>query len=420
MRKFCQFVAALLLLAAPLMGQEKRLWVLRPSGELVEYDPTTFAAKQTVKLPVEALKSPSNISVNRLGLILFAPSITLPLSDEDVSAPPKVWFWNGKAAVILDLGVEHKSEVHGSNEVLTELASAPYLATDANHLYWFANEQRRLQREQIDLSTNTTWQAWRTDLGGNSREDLATMKLPECRCQTGSCEESCPLGVVWVPDTGVENFFLVTQFVAGQTTPTYRSTTRYQQSAGKWIGEALAKPVQRVLDAGSGGAVILEAIPDTGCCGWSNQSNDQTLALANGNAITIFDEREAYKNPDYDVSFYTSNAKLSPDVGRVAMTIASTAQAGKPIQLAEQGEANPEESQRIRKTLADLPAVAVKTVADSPKQIAFIPHATLVGWISDNELLIVEERMLVAYNLRTGRRNKSTIRVEDPSRVFLR
>ena len=420
MRKFFPLLAFLICIAASSMGQGKRLWVLRTSGELVEYDPTTFAAKQTIKLPADALKSPSNIFVNRLGQVLFAPSVALPLSDEDVSAPHKVWFWDGKAAVTLDQGVEHKSEERGSNDSLTELAPAPYLAADGNHLYWFANEQRRLQREQVDLSTTTTWQAWRTDLNGKSREDLASMKLPDCRCQTGSCEESCPVGVVWVPDTGVENFFLVTQLVAGQTTPTYKSTTRYQESGGKWIGEELTKPVQRVLDAGSGGAVIVEAIPDTGCCGWSNQSNDQTLALVRGNAITIFDERETYRNPDYDVSFYTANAKLSPDVARVAMTIGSTAQAGKPIQLADQGEANPEESQRIRKALADLPAVAVETISDSPKQIAVVPHGTLIGWISDTQLLIVEDHLLVLYNLSTATRKKSTIRVEDPARVFLR
>ena len=61
--------------------------------------------------------------------------------------------------------------------------------------------------------------------------------------------------------------------------------------------------------------MIVEAIPDTGCCGWSNQSNDQTLVLSDGKKITVFDEQATYKNPDYDVSFYTSNARLSPELG---------------------------------------------------------------------------------------------------------
>ena len=112
-----------------------------------------------------------------------------------------------------------------------------------------------------------------------------------------------------------------------------------------------------------------------------NQSNDQTLVLRNGKKITLFDEQATYKNPDYDVSFYTSNARLSPDLSSVAMTIVSTAQANKPIQLADQGESNPEESQRIRKALPDLPAVEVKSLGDTPQRVAFVPHAVLVGWI---------------------------------------
>jgi hypothetical protein len=162
------------------------------------------------------------------------------------------------------------------------------------------------------------------------------------------------------------------------------------------------------------------AIPDTGCCGWSNQSNDQTLVVAAGKTRTVFDEQATYKNADYDVSFYTRNARLSPDAGTVAMTIVATAQSNKPIQLSEQGQANPEESQRIRKSLVDLPAIEVKTIEDTPHRVAFLPHAMVVGWISDKELLIVENHLLVAYNVRSGARRKSTIHVEDPTHVFLR
>src|SRR5437879_7421727 len=53
-------------------AQTKRLWVLQPSGEMVEYNPATFAIMQRIKVPPEALKSPSNISINRQGQILFA------------------------------------------------------------------------------------------------------------------------------------------------------------------------------------------------------------------------------------------------------------------------------------------------------------------------------------------------------------
>lgn len=212
----------------------------------------------------------------------------------------------------------------------------------------------------------------------------------------------------------------MTQFVAGKDEPAYKASTRYQEDGGKWTAIPLPEPLRRVLDAAPGGDVIVEAIPDTACCGWSNQSNDQTLVFKNGKTRTIFDEQATYKNPDYDVSFFTANARLSPELGSVAMTITATAEPNQPIQLAHEGQANPEESRQIRKALAELPAVEVKSMEDSPRRVAFLPHTTLVGWISEKELLIVEDHLLVAYNLATGARRKSIVRVEDAARVFLR
>ncbi|MGP0019536.1 MAG: hypothetical protein ACLPHP_13275 [Candidatus Sulfotelmatobacter sp.] len=415
----------LILLTAPLLGQGKRLWVLRSPGEMVEYDPATFAVKQTVKVPAAAVQSPATISVNHLGQILLAPAVSLPLSDEDAASVHKLWIWDGHNASTIDQGVKRDVNTTGSNQAVTEVAPVAHLSADGGHLFWFANEARRLQREDVDLSTVTTWQAWRTDLSGAVREDLATSKFPDCRCPTGTCEESCPYAVVWAPETGVEKFFLLTQFVAGQTSPVYKATARYQDEGGKWTADRLAEPLQRVLDTASDGKIIVEAIPDTGCCGWSNQSDDQTLVVSDGKKLTVFDEQATYKNPDYDVSFYTSTARLSPELRNVAMTIVSTAEANKPIQLAEQGQANPEESQRIRKSLTELPAVEVKSMEvksteDAPRRIAFVPHAVLVGWLSEKEILIIEDHLLVAYNVETGARRKSTVRVEDAARVFLR
>jgi hypothetical protein len=420
MRKLWPLIVAVLLLTAPLFAQGKRVWVLRAPGEMVEYDPATFAVKQTVKVPAEAVQSPGNVSVNGVGQILFAAAVSLPLSKEDAASAHSVWFWNGHSASTIDLGVKREVMGAGSNEAVTETAPAAYLSADGGHLFWFANQARRLQREQVDLSTATTWQAWQTDLTGAGREELVTSKFPDCRCTTGTCEESCPYGVVWAPDGVVDKLFLMTQFVAGQTEPVYKASTRYREEGGKWTADPLSEPLQRVLDAVPDGKTMVEAIPDTGCCGWSNQSNDQTLMLRDGKRIVLFDEQATYKNSDYDVSFYTTNARLAPELGYVAMTVASTAQANKPIQLAEDGEASPEESQRIRKALPDLPAVEVKSAEDTPRRVAFVPHAVLVGWVSEKEILIVEDHLLVIYNVGTGARRKSSVRVEDVGRVFLR
>jgi hypothetical protein len=402
------------------MGQGKRLWVMRASGEMVEYDLTTFAVKQTVKLPAGAAQSAQSVSVNRLGQILYAPAVSLPLSDEDAAGAHKVWLWNGQSATTIDQGVKRSSTSAGSNQAVTEIAPMPYLSADGNHLYWFANQVRRLQREDIDLSNDVTFQVWRTDLNGGTREELISTKLSECRCSTGTCEESCPNGMVWAPENGVDKFFLMTQFVAGQDTPSYKASSRYTEDGGKWSESALSEPLQRVLDAAGSGSVVVEAIPDTGCCGWSNKSDDQTLVLIGGQTRRVFDEQMVYKNFDYDVSFFTARARMSPDLGSVAMTIAATVQANKPIQLAEEGQANPEESIQIRKVLADLPAVEVKSVEESPRRIAFVPHATLVGWISEKELMIVEDHQVVIYNVGTLARRKSGLRMADGAIVFLR
>jgi hypothetical protein len=417
---FCSLLTCVVvLLPAALTAQDKRLWVLRAPGEAVEYDPATFAEKQKVKVPSEAVAAPQSFSVNHLGQMLFAASAALPLVDGDLGTEKKVWFWDSHTATMLDREVSRTTATTGSNLAITESASMPFLSADGTHLYWFSNQARRLQRDGVDLSTQTTWLAWQTNPSGGERKEVASITLPDCSCHTGSCEETCPYGEVWAPEGGVGTVFLLTQFVAGQTQPTYKSTSLYQEDASKWTASSLDPPLKRVLDAPHSGA-ILEAIPDTGCCGWSNESNDQTLLRLQGKTLTIFDELADYKNPDYDVSFYTQNGKLSPDLSSVALTIVATAQPNTAIQLAEQGQANPEESQRIRKALLDLPAVEVKTVEDSPRRLAFLPHPTLVGWISNKEILIVESQLLVAYNVSSGARRKSTIRVDDSEHVFLR
>ncbi|HET9405912.1 MAG TPA: hypothetical protein VFO39_01615 [Candidatus Sulfotelmatobacter sp.] len=410
---------SMLFLSLPLCAQAPRLWVLRGS-EMAEYDPATFAAKATVKVPAEASRSPQNFQVNRLGQMLFETPASVPLSEEDAKAPHKVWFWDGHTASTLDQAVSRRNATQGSNLIITEWAPTAYLAADGTHLFWFANEARRLQREGVDLSTTTTWQAWQTDLAGGNKVDIASHKFSDCRCSTGSCEESCPYGEVWIPPTGLGTFFLVTSLVTGQTGTSYESSSRYVPAQPTWSPNPLDQPLERVLDANADGTAILNAIPDSGCCGWANESDDQLLLVSEEKKTTLFDERASYNNPDYDVSFYTANAALSPDGTHVAMTVAATSSAEKPIQLADEGQANPDESSRIRKGLTELPGVEVKKLGESASRVAFVPHANFVGWVSDKEILLVQERVLVGYNVTTGVKRKSTIRVPDAEHVFVR
>jgi hypothetical protein len=421
-RKISTFV--FLLLSTSLAAQSKRLWVLRASGEMVEYDSATFVPRQTVKVPAEAVDSSQSFAVNQRGQMLFAESVALPLSEGDFAAERKIWFWDGHAAASLTRNITRTVFTTGSNLAIDESVPTPFLSSEGMHLFWFQNQAHRLQRDGVDLSTRTAWSSWRTDLAGAKRQDVASGVLPECSCPTGGCEESCPYGEVWAPDDGVGTFFVLTEVVAGKVQHAYKSTTLYQENAGQWRATPIDPPLRRMLDAANP-ETMLEAIPDTGCCGWSNVSDDRTVLHLAGKTLTIFDELADYNNPDYDVSFYTENGKLSPSLDQVALTIAATAQPNTPIQLAEQGQANPEESQRIRKALLELPAVEVKSITpknnqDAAHRVVFLPHATLVGWTSEREILIIEEHLLVLYNLSTAARRKSNIRVEDAAHVFLR
>jgi hypothetical protein len=399
------------------------LWVIHEPGDITEYDPGTFAAKQTVKLPPEAIETPQGVSINHLGQMLFVPAVSLPLDESDLTGNRKFWFWDGHAATSLPRDLTRTTGTTGSNLAIDESVAVPYLSSDGSHLYWFSNRAHRLQRDGVDLSTKNTWLAWQTDLAGGNRQDLASADLPECSCPTGGCEETCPYDQVWVPDEGVSNFFLLTEVITGKDQPTYKSSSLYRENSGKWSAADVTPPFRRVLDTANADT-ILEAVPDTGCCGWANLSDDQTLLRLRDKTLTLYDERTDYKNPDYDVSFYTENGRLSPDLDAAACTIVATAGPNQAIQLAQQGQPDPQESERIRKSLFDLPAVEVISVdiknGESLHRTEFLPHTTLVGWINEKEVLIVEDHLLMIYNVSDKARRKSDIRVEDPAQVFLR
>jgi hypothetical protein len=308
----------------------------------------------------------------------------------------------------------------GSDVSVTESVPFPFLSADGEHLFWFANQSRKLERDNLELSTRTTFRAWKTDLGGGHREELAEFAFPDCRCETGFCSETCPEASFWFPDDGVGDFFVVTHWIAGQIGSSYQGSFLYQKAEGKWSAKKLPHALERILDATANGRVIIEAVPDLGCCGWENQSNDQTLLLREGTSSTLFDERARYGNNNYDVSFFTSNANLSPDLSLVAMTISSTAKAGQEIRLADSGTSNPQELAHILKALTGLPAVEVIRPADPGKRLAFLPHATLIGWLNEKEILIVEDHLVAALNVATGARRKSGINVLDETHAFLR
>ena len=137
-------------------------------------------------------------------------------TEGDFAGAKKIWFWSGHTATTLTRDISRSTATVGSNLAITESAPAPFLSADGAHLFWFSNQARRLQRDGVDLSNRLSWTSWRTDLAAANREEIASITLPDCSCETGACEESCPYEEVWIPSEGVGKFFLLTQFVAGQ------------------------------------------------------------------------------------------------------------------------------------------------------------------------------------------------------------
>jgi hypothetical protein len=144
------------------------------------------------------------------------------------------------------------------------------------------------------------------------------------------------------------------------------------------------------------------------------------LLTSNGNSVVLFDEFLRYQNQDYDVSFFTANAKLSPRGLLVALTITATNEPGAEIRLSDAGKANAAELSRIQHALAELPAVELLRMGGPLKRVALIPHARLVGWLNDQEILLVENGLLVSYNAVNGRRRESKIKGVKESYVYLR
>ena len=103
------------------------------------------------------------------------------------------------------------------------------------------------------------------------------------------------------------------------------------------------------------------------------------------------------------------------------MTISCGEQPQTEIRLSERGgKADAGELARIRQAIADLPAVEVFRLEDPPKRSRLISQATLVGWLSDKEILVIKDGTLVAFDVAAGVERKSQIKVQKESQVFIR
>jgi hypothetical protein len=404
----------------------RRLWLLNGPAEVVEYDISTFAPRGSITIPAAARRPDWQagdiaraLQVNASGQMLFGP--VFPGGAISRGGECKLWLWNGHSGNVLDCGAEYREQAaQGGKIEITETIPEPRLSVDGDHLVWFANSSRTTGRDPPEV-VNASVRMWQTDLSGGHAENIYSFSFPECQCETGLCEETCPRASLWTPEAGVGSYLIVIHYTSGQLATRYEPSLMVRQSAGKWSTTELPEARHDIEDAAENGVTWIQRIPDTGCCGWENESNDQTWLLRDSRKTLLFDERAQYENPNYDVSFFTQRALLSPDRSLVAMMISSSYGPGnKEMRIGSAGKEDPAELERVKKGLADLPALEIVTGAEPVRRVAFLSHASLVGWLNDKEVLLVRDGLLATYHVGTGAERKSELKVADASHVFLR
>lgn len=389
------------------------IWVLQADNMLAVYDAADFHLWRTVALPPEAKGHPERISISRQGAVLVAYP-----AGENLSLR-RFWQSDPRLGASLTGGADDKTPAAGGGFLVTSASPNVFFSSDPERLFWFENRRQTTVRNGLEISVKTVFLAWTSDRNGDNVQQIASIALPPCACETGVCEESCPEMLPWMPEAGVSDFFFLTRWVPGQTQPDYQQSDVYRLQNGKWVGQRLAAPIEQFADAADHGNLWVEIIPDGGCCGWVNESDDQTLLLSNGQSTVLYDERTRFHNDDYDVSFFTRDVHLAPDHTRIAYTLATTQQPGEEIRLADSGKENPEELQRVKKAMADLPRVEVLGLND-PKKIAVSVPGELAGWLDSKRILVFQAGALSVVNVDSGARTPTPIKAPDAQHVFVR
>jgi hypothetical protein len=423
MRLWTQLLMVVFLASAAYAQSPKNLWVLQEPDEIAEYDLVLSTVRRTIKVPHRLHEHPEYLSINGKGQMLFHPPHGIEwLSGEMTSAGHRVWFWDGHQANEWKLEIGQIRGSSASKPTLTETKAQCYLSAGGEFLFWFENKFEKVtDKSGLERSVRTSSRVWRTNLVGSKPEAIASLSLPGwCQCETGSCPETCPEFSFWAPEGVVSDFFLLTRFTPGQLGPTYHESLLYQRSGQKWLGKKLVRPIEDPLDASEKGEILVAAVPDGGCCGWDNDSDNQTLLLHKGKVSILYDEFDRYGNRDYDVSFYTANARLAPGNRMLAYTIVSTVQPGSDIRLSSDGKENIEELERIHKTIGEIPAVEIVHLGTAAQSKTSIRYASLVGWLSEREILVAQDGRLMIFDTLGNKRRETTIRVRSAADAFLR
>jgi hypothetical protein len=415
-------IITVLLISTAQAQTPNHLWVIRQPDQIAEYDPASFEILRTLKVPPRVVEHPGYLLINSKGQILFYPPYDVEwAAGEMAKAGRRVWFWDGRQAREWDLEANWRNNRKPGKTSLTETRVQDLLSADGEHLFRFENTFEILtDGTGAEISLRAGSRLWRTDLSGSGAESIAAVSIPgRCRCETGVCSETCPEFSFWAPDGTVRDFFLMTRFIPGQIGATYQETVLYRRSGRNWTEKKLGQPVEKPLDGSENGEILAVAVPDGGCCAWANESSDQLLLFAQGRISVLFDEFSRYGNSDYDVSFYPANARLSPGKEMIAYTIETTAMSPGDIRLSSGGKDNLEALARVRKGIGETPAVEIISLEGKSPRTTIL-RASLAGWLTGREILLVREGTLSVYDTAGRQVRKTAVRVRNAADVFLR
>ena len=389
------------------------VWILGADGKMSEYDGTDFHPwVRGLALPAGARQHPEKISISRKGTVIYADTL---------SGTHLLRLWSSyRYAPELTAGSQDTRPGNNGGSIETWATPVVYFSDDGARFYWFENRMTETSGGEGNISRTGEFASWTTDLRGGNFNPVVSFALAECKCETGACEDTCPEISVWAPNTGVSDFFFLTLRVQGQIQTKYQETDLYRLANGRWSALKMADPIELFLDAANGGDFYIAAVPDSGCCGWENESDDVTYVVQRGRQTTLFDERARYHNDDYDVSFMTANARFSPNGGEVAYTVGATARAEQEIRLSDEGKPNSEELAGIRAALKDLPRVEVVMLSDVTKVSLSLAHSELIGWLDQQRLLVLQGRQLIVVDVARGEAKPTGLTAENMASVFIR
>ena len=389
----------------------RSIWVLSADNKLVRYETSQW--RQVTSMPVsrEFRKRPESLAISATGQAFFT-------QEQEAEEGLRHFSFVDPGARTLMGGAFERTPAKDGGYLVTSAKPSLAFSGDGNQLYWFEHREQRLSQEG-DRWRDAKFHAWTTDLSGENPKAIAEFSFTRCTCDTGACSETCPEALPWWPQRGVSDFFFVTRWVQGQTDTTFESTTLYQSKNGTWTSRKLATPVEEFLDAAEHGDTFIASQHDPGCCGWANEGDD-TMYIVRGGVTTVrFDERKRFRNDNYDVSFYTPVALLSPDVSKLAYTITHSMQPGEEIRLNTDGKTNAEELVRVKKSISEMPMMEVIGVSGSAVLLS-VPHAELVGWLDNSRLLIVSAGEVKVVEINTGRQTSTGIKADGAKYVFMR